>query len=135
MLVQRRLRKLLKKQGFSPKSLVMDKLRSYASAFRRLRLNCQHSGGWAETIGPKTHIRRCDDESAKCSGSNRLDRPSVFSACTLPSTPPSTFNAISPRDQRCGYFALRPQTNGGMQSRQRDRASGVRCVLAHHRLS
>src|SRR5205814_6925978 len=45
MLVQRRrdtraalrlMRKLLKKQGFSPKLLVTDKLRSYASAFRIL---------------------------------------------------------------------------------------------------
>jgi transposase-like protein len=54
MLVQRRrdtraalrlMRKLLKKQGFSPKSLVTDKPRSYASAFRRLRLNCLHEQG------------------------------------------------------------------------------------------
>src|SRR2546423_2514236 len=54
MLVQRRrdtraalrlMRKLLKKQGFAPKLLVTDKLRSYASAFRRLRLNCPHAQG------------------------------------------------------------------------------------------
>jgi transposase-like protein len=54
MLVQRRrdtraalrlMRKLLKKQGFVPKLLVTDKLRSYASAFRRLRLNCPHQQG------------------------------------------------------------------------------------------
>jgi transposase-like protein len=47
MLVQRRrdtraaprlMRKLLKKQGFAPKLLVTDKLRSYAAAFRRLHL-------------------------------------------------------------------------------------------------
>jgi putative transposase len=51
MLVQRRrdsraalrlMRKLLKKQGFAPKLLVTDKLRSYASAFRRLGLTCPH---------------------------------------------------------------------------------------------
>ena len=51
MLVQQRrdtraalrlMRKLLKKQGFTPKLLVTDKLRSYASAFRRLRLTCPH---------------------------------------------------------------------------------------------
>jgi transposase-like protein len=44
MLVQRRrdtraalrlMRKFLRKQGFAPKLLVTDKLRSYASAFRR----------------------------------------------------------------------------------------------------
>jgi transposase-like protein len=39
------MRKLLKKQGFVPKILVTDKLRSYASAFRRLRLNCLHEQG------------------------------------------------------------------------------------------
>src|SRR6266478_1228064 len=51
MLVQRRrdgraalrlMRKLLKKQGFAPKLLVTDKLRSYACAFRCLRLTCPH---------------------------------------------------------------------------------------------
>jgi hypothetical protein len=57
MLVQRRrdsqaalrlMRKLLKKQGFAPKLLVTDKLRSYASAFRRLRLICPHVQGLRE---------------------------------------------------------------------------------------
>src|SRR6266568_2246029 len=51
MLVQRRrdkraalrlMRKLLKKQGFAPKLLVTDKLRSYGSAFRQLHLACPH---------------------------------------------------------------------------------------------
>jgi len=55
MLVQRRrnsraglrlMRNLLKKQGFAPKLLVTDKLRSYASAFRRLRLSCPHEQGF-----------------------------------------------------------------------------------------
>src|SRR5919205_4276976 len=54
MLVQRRrdsrsalrlMRKLLRKQGFVPKLLVTDKLRSYACAFRRLRLTCRHEQG------------------------------------------------------------------------------------------
>ena len=54
MLVQRRrdsraalrlMRKLLKKQGFAPKLLVTDKLRSYVSAFRRLGLSCPHQQG------------------------------------------------------------------------------------------
>jgi putative transposase len=54
MLVQRRrdsqtalwlMRKLLKKQGFVPKLLVTDKLRSYASAFRQLGLSCPHEQG------------------------------------------------------------------------------------------
>src|SRR5437588_4549456 len=54
MLVQRRrdtraalrlMRKLLKKQGFPPKLLVTDKLGSYGSAFRLLRLTCPHDRG------------------------------------------------------------------------------------------
>jgi transposase-like protein len=54
MLVQRRrdsraalrlMRKLLRKQGVVPKLLATDKLRSYASAFRRLGLTCPHEQG------------------------------------------------------------------------------------------
>jgi transposase-like protein len=54
MLVQRRrdqraalrlMRKLLRKQGFAPKLLVTDKLGSYGSAFRHLRLACPHEQG------------------------------------------------------------------------------------------
>src|SRR6201988_2716844 len=41
----RLMRKLLKKQGFVPKLLVTDKLRSYPAAFRRLRLTCRHEQG------------------------------------------------------------------------------------------
>jgi len=39
------MRKLLKRQGFAPRLLVTDKLRSYAAAFRRLRLTCPHQQG------------------------------------------------------------------------------------------
>jgi DDE domain len=39
------MRKLLKKQGFVPRLLVTDKLRSYASALRCLRLACRHEQG------------------------------------------------------------------------------------------
>src|SRR6266446_5074751 len=54
ILVQRRrdtraalrlMRKLLKKQDFALKLLVTDKLHSYTSAFRRLRLTCAHEQG------------------------------------------------------------------------------------------
>ena len=41
----RLMRKLLKKQGFAPKLLVTDKLRSYACAFQSLRLTCPHEQG------------------------------------------------------------------------------------------
>jgi transposase-like protein len=54
MLVQRRrdqhaalklMRKLLRKQGFAPRLIVTDKLRSYGAAFRDLRLACRHDQG------------------------------------------------------------------------------------------
>jgi putative transposase len=62
------MRKLLKKQGFAPELLVTDKLRSYASAFRRLRLTVRMSRGSGRTIAWRIRIRRCDDGSARCSG-------------------------------------------------------------------
>src|SRR5882724_10191417 len=73
MLVQRRrncraalrlMRKLLKKQGFAPKLLVTDKLRSYAAAFRRLRLTCPHEQG----------LRRTDRDSHSGSRGQGRDR-------------------------------------------------------------
>ena len=84
MLVQRRrdtraalrlMRKLLKKHGFAPKLRVTDKLRSYASAFRHLRLTCRHEHGLRKTIGRKIRIRLFDGASAKCNASNRPDPP------------------------------------------------------------
>jgi putative transposase len=54
MLVQRRrdkraalrlMRKLLRKHGFAPKLLTTDRLGSYGSAFRHLRLTCPHQQG------------------------------------------------------------------------------------------
>jgi transposase-like protein len=39
------MRKLLKKQRFAPKLLVTDKLGSYGSAFRQLRLTCPRGRG------------------------------------------------------------------------------------------
>jgi transposase-like protein len=41
----RLMRKLLKNQASTPKLLVTDKLRSYASACRQLRLTCRHEQG------------------------------------------------------------------------------------------
>jgi transposase-like protein len=142
VLVQRRrdsraalrlMRKLLRKQGFAPKLLVTDKLRSYACAFRRLRLTCSHSKGCEKIIAPKTHIRRCDDESARCSASSRLVPPSVFSACTPPSTTPSISNAISSRARRSGSSEARRQINGEMRLPQRDRVFRPTLLLLDRR--
>src|SRR5947209_18975148 len=54
VLVQRRrdkraalklMRKLLRKQGFAPRLVVTDKLRSYGAGFRELHLTCRHDQG------------------------------------------------------------------------------------------
>lgn len=125
----RLIRKLLDKQGFAPKLLVTDKLRSYASAFRRLRLTCLHDQGLRKNNRAEICSRRCDDESTRCSDSNRLAPHSIFSACTPPSTTPSTFNAISSRDQPSGSCGLWRRTNGEMRLPQCDRVSAWGFVL------
>jgi transposase-like protein len=132
MLVQRRrdtraalrlMRKLLRKQGFVPKLLVTDKLRTYGSAFRQLKLTCLHEQGSGRTIAPRIRISLCGDENARCRGSNRLELPSASSACMPRSTTPSISNVILSRDQRCGSFGLRRRANGGVRWSQCDRAS------------
>jgi transposase-like protein len=51
---------LLKKQGFAPKLLVTDKLGSYGSAFRQLRLTCPHDRGLRKNRAENSHqiVRR-----------------------------------------------------------------------------
>ena len=82
----RLMRKLLKKQGFAPSTIVTDKLRSYGSAIRKLGLCAEHEQGLRRTIEPKTPISRYHDESERCSASNRQSLPRDSSPSTLPST-------------------------------------------------
>jgi len=95
MLVQRRrdswaalrlMRKLLKKQGFVPKLLVTDKLRSYASAFRRLRLTCRHEQGLRKNNrAENSHqaVRRRERKLQRFKSTRSAQRRSAKEHCEL----------------------------------------------------
>jgi putative transposase len=88
------MRKLFRKQGFAPKLLVTDKLRSYASALRRLRLTCPRKQGL------RGNNRAENSHQAIRGRERKLQRfksplPSASSAFTLRFTTPSICNATS----------------------------------------
>ena len=85
MLVQRRrdtqaalrlIRKLLKKLGFAPKLLVTDKLGSYGSAFRQLRLTCPHDQGLRKNRAENSHqiVRRRERKMQRFKSSRSAQR-------------------------------------------------------------
>ena len=139
MLVQRRrdsraalrlMRKLLKKQGFVPKLLVTDKLRSYASAFRQLRLTCPHEQGVRKNNrAENSHqaVRRRERKMQRFKSARSAQRFLSMHAAVF--TTPSTFNAISSRARLSGSSEPKRPASGSMPSRPRDRASGVGSVF------
>jgi len=111
----RLMRKLLKKQGFAPKLLVTDKLRSYASASRRLGLTCPHeqseqSGGELSSSGATMRAQVATLYIGPIC--------SMLSERTLPFTTPSTSNAVSSRDRLCGFSEPRRSHNGQTPSQR-----------------
>jgi putative transposase len=109
MLVQRRrnkraalrlMRKLLRKQGFAPKLRTTDKLGSYGSAFRHLRLTCPHEQGLgANNRAENSHqvVRRRERKMQRFKSAGSAQR---FLNVQLPSITRSTFNATSSPDRR-----------------------------------
>jgi hypothetical protein len=132
LLVQRRrnkaaamklMRKLLKKQGFAPKVLVTDKLRSYGAAKSEIGLAARHEQGLrmnnrAENSHQPVRRRERKMQRFKSPGSANASCP-----FTPPSTPLSTFNAIShpaarsgPSERKLsgrGEPPLRPESESG----------------------
>ena len=84
------MRKLLKKQGFTPEMLLTDKLRSYGAAKSELRLSPDTSKVCAETTELRTRTSRCDGVSSRCKGSSRPAQLRDFCLFMPPST--NTFN-------------------------------------------
>jgi hypothetical protein len=70
-----------------------------------------------KTIAPKTPIKSCGDERAKCSGSSRLDPRSVFSTCIPPTTTLSIINDISSLGPHFGFSEPKQPPGGKMRSR------------------
>ena len=80
------MRKLLKKHGFAPRTLVTDKWRAYGAAFPRTQaspLGITRRNG--RTTASKDRTSRSDGESEPCKGSEVRDQPNASSQSTLPS--------------------------------------------------
>ena len=116
----RLMRKLLKKQGFAPKLLVTDKLRSYGSAFRHLRLTCPHEQGLrSNNRAENSHqvVRRRERKTQRFKSARS---PSAFSASMPPSTIISMSNATSSPVPRYETSNPKPMHSGTMQSQPHD---------------
>jgi transposase-like protein len=141
MLVQRRrdkraalrlMRKLLKKQGFVPKLLTTDKLGSYGSAFRHLRLTCRHEQGLRKNNrAENSHqaVQRRERKMQRFKSARSAQRAS--SASMPPSTTRLIFNAAtSSLGPRCGPFEPKRRRGGKMPSPHHE----TRFALAPSRL-
>ena len=103
ILVQRRrdkcaavklMRKLLRKQGFAPKTVTTDKLRSYSAAFQHLGLSCHHEQGLRQNNrAENSHqvVRRRERKVQRFKSPGSAQR---FLRCMPLSTTHSTFSGI-----------------------------------------
>jgi DDE domain len=88
------MRKLLRKQGFAPKTLVTDKLRPMERPGCNWAWRLAMSKAYARTIGPRIGICRFGDANGRCSVSNLPDQRNGSCLFTPSSRIRSTFSAL-----------------------------------------
>ena len=134
ILVQRRrdrsaavklMRKLLRKQGFTPPRVTTDKLRSYGAAFRHLGLSCHHEQGLGENNrAENSHqvVRRRERKMQRFKSAASAQRfLSVHAAVhNTFNLQPSTFNAISSPGRRFGSSDQKRRRNGAARPTRHD---------------
>jgi len=113
------MRKLLRKQGFAPKRVTTDKLRSYGAAFRHLGLSCHHEQGLRQNNRAENSHRAVRRRERKMQRF-KSDQPSDSSASTPPPTTISTFNATWSLDRRFGSSGQKQPCNGAVQPQRHD---------------
>jgi transposase-like protein len=127
VLVQRRrdrraalklMRKLLRKQGFAPRLVVTDKLRSYGAAFRDLHLSCRHEQGFRmNNRAENSHqvVRRRERKMQRFKSAASAQRFLSMHAAVH-----NTFNAISSPGRRCGSSEPKRQVIGNRPLRRHE---------------
>ncbi len=128
VLVQRRrgraAAELMRKQGFAPKRVVTDKLRSYGAAFQHFRLYCHHEQGLRQNNrAENSHqvVRRRERKMQQFKSARSAQRSS---ACTPLSTTHSTFS---------GILSLARSTSSEMPNRSRAAPSNHRKLAGSRR--
>ena len=92
------MRKLLKKQGITPATIVTDKLRSYGSALRELGVAWRHdTGRWKNNRAENSHqpLRQRERRMKRFKSSGSAQRFCCAGGCFSQSTPPSTMCSTS----------------------------------------
>jgi transposase-like protein len=96
--------------------LTTDKLGSYGSAFRHLRLTCRHEQGLRQNNRAENSHQAVRRRERKIKGSSQLDPRSASSVSMPSSTTHSSCNATSSHGQRCGPSEPKRRRGGKMPS-------------------
>ena len=110
------MRKLLRKFGMSPSSVVTDRLPFYGAALSELGLSKKHVQGRRTNNRVESSHVPIHDENARRKGSSRPGQRSASCPLTPPSTTPSTPAAISFPPTRIENSGRRPSLHGARLS-------------------